>query len=107
MAVYSSFDTNAFFRDASVPLIYRRRKTRFDIFGIFDSPYQGVNIAEPEFASERITLVLPTESLPPEAAEGDKVIRGEDMYTVREIQPDGTGITTLVLEAATNLDAPP
>ncbi len=37
---------------------------------------------------------------------GDKIIDGQDIYTVREIQPDGTGVTVLVLEATTDLSAP-
>lgn len=106
MAVYSSFDTNAFFRDASVPVTYKRAGTRFDVFGILDAPYQGVSIAEADFASERITLVLPTASMPTDSAPGDVVIYDCDSYKVREIQPDGTGITTLILETATDLDAP-
>jgi hypothetical protein len=106
MAVYNQFDTDAFFRDAAVWLIYKIGKTRHAIRGILDSPYQGVTIAEAEFASERITVVLPSESLPVEAAPGDKVIHECDTYTVQEIQPDGTGVTTLILETSTDLDEP-
>jgi hypothetical protein len=106
MAVYSQTDTNAFFSDASTTATYKIGKTRFNVRGIFDSPYQGINIAEPEFASERVTFVLPSNGLPANAEPGDKFIYDCDTYTVREIQPDGTGVTTLVLEASTDLDAP-
>jgi hypothetical protein len=106
MAVYSSSDIRAFFSDAATDLIYRRGKTRFNVRGILDSPYQAVAVVDPEFSSERIALTIPSASLPKESAEGDKIINGQDIYTVREIQPDGTGVTVLVLEATTDLSAP-
>ena len=106
MAVYNDIDTSAFFTDAAVYMTYKVGKTRYTIKGILDSPYHGVTIADAEFATERITLVLPSKSLPVDAAPGDKVIYECDAYTVQEIQPDGTGVTTLILEASTDLDAP-
>jgi hypothetical protein len=106
MAVYSNSEISAFFSDAAIDLTYRRGKTRFNVRGILDSPYQAVAVAEPEFASERMTLTIPSASLPKDSAEGDKIINGQNIYTVREIQPDGTGVTVLVLETATDLSAP-
>jgi hypothetical protein len=53
-----------------------------------------------------MTLTIPSASMPKDSAEGDKIIDGQDIYTVREIQPDGTGVTVLVLEATTDLSAP-
>jgi len=106
MAVYNQFDMDGFFQDTAVDVIYKINNTRHAVRGILDSPYQGVAVAEPEFASERITLVLASNSLPTEASSGDKVIHECDSYTVQEIQPDGTGVTTLILEASTDLDAP-
>jgi hypothetical protein len=106
MAVYSQSDTNAFFSDASVVATYKVGKSRFNVRGIFDSPYQGVNVADSEFASERITFVIPSNNLPVNAEPGDKFVYDCDIYTVREIQPDGTGVTSLILEASTELDEP-
>lgn len=106
MAVYNQFDMDGFFQDTAVDVIYKIKNTRHAVRGILDSPYQGVAVAEPEFASERITLVLPSNSLPTEASPGDKVIYECDSYTVQEIQPDGTGVTALILEASTDLNAP-
>jgi hypothetical protein len=50
--------------------------------------------------------MLPTKALPIEPVEGDKVIIECQAYTVRNFKSDGTGITTLVLEESTELDAP-
>ena len=106
MAVYNSTDVFALFSDAAVGVIYKRGKKRFDVRGILDSPYQGVNVAEVEFASDRITLTLPTAALPTGAAEGDVIIQDCNAYIVREMHPDGTGVTVLVLEETTDLEEP-
>ncbi len=67
--------------------------------GIFDSkffevdPISGVGVvsAQPRF-------ICTTADLPSGAAAGDAITVDGTAYTVRVIQPDGTGITTLVLE---------
>ncbi len=69
------------------------------IKGIYDNeflevdPQSGVGIvsAEPRF-------VCRSTDIPGAAAPGDALVVSSINYTVRVIQPDGTGVTTLVLE---------
>ena len=67
--------------------------------GIFDNEYfevdplsgVGVVSAQPRF-------VCTTADLPSGAASGDAITIDGTAYTVRVIQPEGTGVTSLVLE---------
>ena len=69
------------------------------INGIFDNeffevdPPSGVGVvsAQPRF-------ICTTADLPSGAAAGDAIMVGSAAYTVRVIQPEGTGVTTLDLE---------
>ena len=69
------------------------------INGIYDNeflevdPQSGVGIvsAEPRFMCR-------SSDVPATAAPGDALVVNSINYTVRVIQPDGTGVTTLVLE---------
>jgi hypothetical protein len=84
--------------------IYKSRGSRKEIRGIFDEPYQGVNIAEVEFASATPIFTLPTKSLACKPSIGDVLLLKGDTYTVRNFRSDGTGMTVLQLELATNLE---
>ena len=64
MPVESAFDRSAFVSDAAVTVIYKNQGTRYTMRGIFDSDYQGVNVADPEFASDQPQITLPTSALP-------------------------------------------
>lgn len=66
------------------------------VTGIFDNGYAAA--LGGLVAGRTPTLLLPTAAASP--ALGDPVTVGGATYTVAEIQPDGTGVTTLVLEAA-------
>ena len=67
--------------------------------GIFDNeffevdPLSGVGVvsAQPRF-------ICATADLPSGTASGDALSIGSTAHTVRVIQPEGTGVTTLVLE---------
>lgn len=85
--------------DWGVGAIYKSANKRYSVQGIFDSDYQGVNIADVEFASTEPVFHFPTSSLPCRAAIGDLLYIAEDIYTVRNIENDGTGMTRLRLEA--------
>jgi len=56
-------------------------------------PLSGVGVvsAQPRF-------ICATADLPSGAASGDAITVDSTAYTVRVIQPEGTGVTTLVLE---------
>lgn len=61
---------------------------------IFDAAYaEDFDI---EGASPRLTCA--SADLPADLAHGDSAVVGSTTYKVRNIQPDGTGITVLVLE---------
>ena len=69
------------------------------IIGIFDNEFfeadpQG-NVA---YASAQPRFLVQTSTLPSGADYGDSVVINSTTYKVRIIQPDGTGMTTLVLE---------
>lgn len=83
---------------------YKNKGKQFQVTGIFDEPYQGVNIAEVEFASAAPIFTLPTASLPCKPVIGDILFFDDETYTVRNFRSDGTGMTVLQLEIATNLE---
>ena len=80
------------------------------VAGIFDQPYAQSDIGSAGFAAERPTFRLPSASVPPDwwsrfAGEAFDVV--DVQITVRDVlyqvvrhEPDGTGMSTLVLERA-------
>lgn len=69
------------------------------IAGIYDDAFDAVDArAGVEFATSAPRFVCATADLPSPTREGDKVRIGSTSYTVRVVQTDGTGITTLILE---------
>ncbi len=82
------FDTDEFAVDATLNGVAVR--------GIFDAKplqvYEAVSGSNPVF-------VLPTASVPADARGLALVITGGATYTVRDFDADGTGVTTLQLEA--------
>jgi hypothetical protein len=79
-----------------------------DVVLIFSAPYRVVPIGEAGMASDEPHALLPTASVParPSAPDADSVLlfpaivapRMHRRYFVREVQPDGTGWTSLTLE---------
>jgi hypothetical protein len=67
--------------------------------GIFDAAYFGAEGAEVTVTSSQPRIVYQT-SLIPEPLYGDAITVNDEDYTIVGIQPDGTGITTLILEKA-------
>jgi hypothetical protein len=104
--VASGWDMATLFSDAAIPFVYKNKGTRYNLKGIFDDAYQGVSVAEVEFASSQPMIMLPTNALPVVPVVGDKVIIECQQYTVTDFRADGTGVTALMLEFDTDLDAP-
>lgn len=104
--VGSGWDLATLFSDAAEVFVYVRGKTRFNLKGIFDDAYQGVEVAEAEFASSQPMITLPTSALPIQPQVGDKAIVDCVVYVITNFKADGTGVTVLMLEATTDLDAP-
>lgn len=66
--------------------------------GLFDRAYAGVGDIPVESYSPAVTCRSADVA---ELEHGDSVTVDGSDYTIRSIQPDGTGITVLILEAAT------
>lgn len=69
------------------------------IFGIFDSEFLSVSLeGNMEVASTDPVFQCSTTCLPTAKAPGDTLKINDVTYTARVFRPDGTGITTVVLE---------
>lgn len=69
-----------------------------EVDGIFDDGVEQPEFAEPGILSGQPTLRMRSADLPGAADAGDTLtVAGAD-YTVREIRPDGRGMSTLILE---------
>ena len=69
------------------------------ISGIFDNEYFGADAqAGVLYVSAQPRFLIRSSDLPTGAAYGDTITISSIGYTVRVIQSDGTGMTTLVLE---------
>lgn len=92
--------------DWGVSAIYKNKGARFSIVGIFDNTYQVVDVAEVGFSSSTPIFTIATAALPCKPVVGDLLFINCDKYTVRNFKADGTGVTVLTLEVATNLQEP-
>lgn len=80
---------------------YRKRATVLDlsIEGIFDAERSVGSIGEgADIASVSPQLLVRTADLPAGAGDGDLVTISAVAYTVRFLEPDGTGMTLIKLE---------
>jgi hypothetical protein len=67
--------------------------------GIYDDAYEAVDArGGVPFAVSSPRFVAATADLPSGTKEGDALRIGSTNYTIRVVQADGTGITTLMLE---------
>lgn len=69
------------------------------VTGIFDRAYQAENVGGNGFASSQPQFVLPSASVPAVVA-GLPLVVGIGSYLVVSAEPDGTGMTVLLLETA-------
>ncbi len=66
--------------------------------GIFDNDFVEVDTGgSVAFAQQQATFMCRTADVSA-AAEGDAIVIGGENYIVRIVQPDGTGMTNLILE---------
>jgi len=66
------------------------------IYGIFDDEYNAVNIQTGEIAQTEPQVIVKSSDIENLALDTEIIINGI-VYKVKEIQPDGTGLTTLIL----------
>lgn len=88
-------DLAPFFSDFAVPA----RVGGVNVRAIFDNGSATADIASLGMATRSPTLMLRTASVPASPV-GQQVVVCGRAYTIAEHQPDGTGVSTLVLEAA-------
>lgn len=69
------------------------------ISGIFDNEYIGVPSGDIDVESASPAFTCQTSDVP-SADHGDTLVVNSVTYTVRGVQPDGTGITVLLLESS-------
>lgn len=72
--------------------------TAYEVLGIFSAPYQEVDLdSHQAVQSVHPTFMVRTQSLTAVPKRDDKVVIGGVEYKVRESQPDGFAVTTLIL----------
>lgn len=69
------------------------------VHGIFDRAYQVADAGSPGVYNLGPAFVLASSAVPSSPV-GSALVVQNIRYTVQEAQPDGTGITTLLLQAA-------
>lgn len=94
---------DAFFRlgGHGVAATYTRAGVSSQITGILERDYYDVDPGgRVPVSSTQPRFSCSSAAIPAGAESGDTLAIGGTAYTVRVVEPDGTGITTLVLEAA-------
>ena len=101
MAVETATDRAALFgiNDFGVTATYSRGVTTSSVIGIFDNLYVTVDIAEVGYASAEPEFLMQSSQVPSGAVQGDTLTIDATAYIVRNIEPDGTGVTRLRLQA--------
>lgn len=88
-------DLTAFFADFGVPATLGGAS----VVGVYDNGYSLGGAGMLGVASTQPTLTLPTAQVPADPV-GQAVAVAVKSYLVAEHQPDGTGVSRLLLEAA-------
>ena len=99
MAVESAADRAAFvsINDWGVSATYTHSGVSTTIAGIFDNDFVEVDGGGVPFAMQQPRFFTPTTSVS-SAVEDDTLVISGTTYKIKVVQPDGTGMTTLVLE---------
>jgi hypothetical protein len=88
-------DLAPFFADFAVDATVNGQAVR----GIFDNGWQAAEVGLVGMSSARPMLTLPTAGLSADPV-GQTAVVGGTSYLVAAHQPDGTGVSTLMLERA-------
>lgn len=88
-------DLAPFFADFAVDATVNGQAVR----GIFDNSFASAEVGLVGMSSSRPMLTLPTASLSADPV-GQTAVVGGTSYLVAVHQPDGTGVSTLMLERA-------
>jgi hypothetical protein len=71
-----------------------------DMDVVFDNGYAQASVGSIGMATSQPSIMLPTALVPPDWEGATVVIPGEPTYMVAAHEPDGTGVSRLLLEAA-------
>jgi len=72
--------------------------TSSTITGIFDNEYiEGIGGGEVDFEASQPMFLVKTADVP-NVAQGDQLYFNNTYYRIVNVQPDGTGLTVLILE---------
>ena len=93
MSVETAADRNALLNDYGTTVTKADTST---FTGIFDNDFLAVDLDESEVESTEPTLLARTTDVSG-LAHGDSLTISAVSYTVRGIQPDGTGMTQIML----------
>jgi hypothetical protein len=74
---------------------------RIQAVGIFDNAYFGAG-DEIQVSGSQPRITYPSAKITPAPLYGEKLIHDNNHYTIVGIEPDGTGVTTLLLEKDDN-----
>lgn len=88
-------DLSPFFGDLAVDATLNGAAVR----GIFDAAYSAGEVGPMGIASTQPMLTLPTSSVPDSPVGKTAVVSGVN-YLIAAHEPDGTGLSTLMLELA-------
>jgi hypothetical protein len=100
MAVESAADRAIFLsaNDFGQSATFTHSTTTTTIYGIFDNEYVEVDLGgQVNFASVQPKFLVRTADVST-AVEDDTIVTGGVTYKIKVVQPDGTGMTTLILE---------
>ena len=93
MSVETAADRNALLKDYGTTVTKADTST---FTAIFDNDFLAVDLDESEVESTEPTLLARTSDVSG-LAHGDSLTISSTSYTVRGIQPDGTGMTQIML----------
>jgi hypothetical protein len=95
MTVETSLERQTLLNDFGVDIVLSDKTIK----GIFDSPHNPLSVGgEMQFSVQETYILVETADVTG-IAYGSTLTIDSDSYVVTDVQPDGTGMTTLMLEA--------
>jgi hypothetical protein len=95
MTVETSLERQIYLNDFGVDV----KLSNKTIKGIFDNPHNPLSVGgEVQFSVQEAYVLVETSDVT-DVAYGTTLTIADDSYVVTDVQPDGTGMTNLMLEA--------
>lgn len=95
MPVETSLDRQKILNDFSEDIVTASKTIK----GIFDNPHENLSAGgEVPFSIQECYVVVETSDVT-DVGQGSTLTILDNSYVVTDVQPDGTGMTTLILEA--------